>query len=118
MFSARGAATNQWDKYDITTDLWDYTYFQQPSSEYLTTGSMFTFDGVDTIYFQVNALGRIMAYNTYTNTIDACSTIPYGMSTAITGNRMEIVKTVDGLKYLYCMRHSASEFWRALIYWE
>lgn len=118
MFSARGAATNQWDKYDITTETWDYTYFQQPYSEYLTTGSMYSYDGEDTIYFQVNSLGRIMAYNVYTNTVDACSTIPYGMSTAITGNRMEIVKTADGLKYLYCMRNTGSEFWRALIYWE
>jgi hypothetical protein len=39
--------------------------------------------------------------------VNAYGTIPYGMGTAIIGNRMEIIKTDDGLQYLYIMRHSA-----------
>ena len=36
---------------------------------------------------------------------------------SVTGyNRMEIVQTSDGLKYLYIMRHSSTEMWRALIF--
>jgi hypothetical protein len=39
------------------------------------------------------------------------------MSTAIIGNRMEIITTTDGLKYLYVMRHTATEMWRTLVFW-
>jgi hypothetical protein len=38
--------------------------------------------------------------------VNAYGTIPYGMGAAIIGNRMEIIKTDDGLQYLYIMRHS------------
>jgi hypothetical protein len=41
--------------------------------------------------------------------VNAYGTIPYGMGAAIIGNRMEIIKTDDGLQYLYIMRHSAQE---------
>jgi hypothetical protein len=38
------------------------------------------------------------------------------MGAAIIGNRMEIIKTDDGLQYLYIMRHSAQEMWRTLLF--
>jgi hypothetical protein len=44
-------------------------------------------------------------------------TIPYGMSTAFNGNRMEIIKSEDGLKFLYIARHNATEMWRTLLFW-
>ena len=31
--------------------------------------------------------------------------------------RMEIVTTVDGLKYLYMMRHTGTEMWRTMLFW-
>jgi hypothetical protein len=33
------------------------------------------------------------------------------------GNRMEIIQTEDGLRYLYLMRHSGTEMWRTLLFW-
>ena len=77
----------------------------------------YAYDGIDRIYFQVNATGRVLYYDINKNYIYPFSVIPYGMSTALLGNRMEIVKTADGLQYLYIMRHSSNEMWRCLIYY-
>lgn len=116
MFSPRGGASNSADIYDITTSRWIYGYFFSPQSETLTTGSMYAYDGHNTIYFQKDATGRIFAFNFSTNEVKALGMIPYGHSTAIIGNRMEIIKTADGLNYLYIMRHTGAEMWRTIIF--
>ncbi|KND49189.1 MAG: Mucin-2 precursor [Parcubacteria bacterium C7867-008] len=112
----RGGASNSADLYDVTTARWLYGYFFSPQAETFTTGSMYAYDGVNTIYMQKDATGRVMAYDFSTNAITTLGTIPYGHSTAIIGNRMEIIETTDGLKYLYMMRHTGSEVWRMLIF--
>jgi hypothetical protein len=78
---------------------------------------MYIYDNEDRIYFQKDATGRVMYYDLVKNTVENSSTIPYGMSTAIIGSRMEITETEDGLKYLYINRHSAQEWWRVLLFW-
>jgi hypothetical protein len=87
-----------------------------PFTEALTTGSMYAYDGADRVYFHSNTTGRIMYYDVTKNTITNSGVIPYGMGGAIVGNRMEIFTTVDGLKYLYIMRHSSNEMWRTLLF--
>jgi len=77
---------------------------------------MYAVDG-DRIYFQRDSTGRIMYYDYVKNEIKPFATIPYGMGTALLGNRMEIIETADGLKYLYVMRHTGTEMWRCLIYY-
>ncbi|KND47040.1 MAG: Flagellar hook-length control protein FliK [Parcubacteria bacterium C7867-004] len=116
MLSPRGGASNTFDLYDIPTARWVYGYFISPQAETFTTGSMYAYDGENTVYLQKDATGRVFAYNVSTNAVSALGTIPYGHSTAIIGNRMEIVETTDGLKYLYMMRHTGSEMWRMLIF--
>lgn len=116
MFLPRGGASNTADIYDVTTARWTYGYFYSPQAETLTTGSMYAYDGENRIYFQKDATGRIFAYDFSTNAVSALGTIPYGHSTAILGNRMEIVETTDGLKYLYMMRHTGQEMWRTLLF--
>lgn len=116
MFLPRGSASNTADIYDITTSRWTYGYFYSPQAETLTTGSMYAYDGHNTIYFQKDATGRVYAYNFSTNEVKLLGTIPYGHSTAIVGNRMEIIETADGLNYLYMMRHTGQEMWRTLIF--
>jgi hypothetical protein len=116
IYMFRGGVTNEITRYNIVTEEIDnLTYF--PFSETLTTGSMYAYDEADRIYFQKDATGRIMYYDIAKNTVENSSTIPYGMSTAIIGNRMEISETEDGLKFLYVARHSAQEWWRTLLYW-
>ena len=115
-FLPRGGTSHTFDVYDLRTNRWKYGQYLYGAGDLLTTGTMYTYDGKDRIYFHVNATGRINYYDIAKNYIYPFSTVPYGMGTAILGNRMEIVETYDGLQYLYVMRHSAAEMWRCLIY--
>jgi hypothetical protein len=117
LIAPRGGGSHTFDIYDMRSNRWKYGQYLNGAGDLLTTGTMYAYDGVDRIYFQVNATGRINYYDIKKNYIYPFSTIPYGMSTAILSNRMEIVETADGLKYLYIMRHTAAEMWRCLIYY-
>ncbi len=126
MFCARGGATNSFDRYDITKQTWDLLSVS-PQAETFTTGTMYSYDGTDRIYFvsgtpigavaATQVTGRLYYYDIPTNMVVASSTVPFGMGGALIGNRLEIVATTDGLKYLYVMRHTGQEMWRTLIYW-
>jgi hypothetical protein len=113
----RGGGLHFWEVYDNKTNRWRPLDFIQGAREGLTTGTMYAYDGADRIYFQRDSTGRIVYYDLNLDIIIPIGTIPYGMSTAVLGNRMEIVQTADGLKYLYIMRHSSNEMWRTLIYY-
>lgn len=117
LWSFAGGASSIIDKYDITTDTWEYGNFISPQTEIFTTGSMYAYDGVDRIYINVIVTNRIAYFDISKGEIVNSGTIPYGHSTAILGNRMEIVSTSDGLKFLYVMRESGQEMWRTLLFW-
>jgi hypothetical protein len=119
LYSFVGTATVEMERYDITTERWEkMSYF--PQFETMTTGAMYCYDGADRIYIHLSTTlgmsGRLMYYDVAKNIVVPASTIPYGQSTAVSGNRMEIIQTTDGLKYLYVMRHSAQEMWRMLLF--
>jgi hypothetical protein len=57
--SYRGALTTHIDKYNISTENWDYSYMVSPRSEIQSTGSMYTYDGKDRIYFTPQSTNRI-----------------------------------------------------------
>jgi hypothetical protein len=111
----RGGGVSEVGRYNFNSMQYD-ALTASPFPEALTTGSMYAYDGADRIYFHSNATGRIMYYDVTKNTITNSGVIPYGMGTAIVGNRMEIFTTVDGLKYLYIMRHGGTEMWRTLLF--
>jgi hypothetical protein len=117
LISPRGGGSNIFDLYDITQNRWDITPFFSPMSTTVTTGSMYTYDGGDNYYFTKDATGRVYQLDMNTFAVNAATTTPYAHSTAILGNRMEIVQTVDGLQYLYIMRHTGQEMWRTLKFW-
>lgn len=119
MYSFRGNATPTIERYDINNDIWEYMS-TSPQMETFTTGSMYHYNGGDRIYFTKDATGRLMYYDIVKNIIVACSTVPFGMSTAVVGSRLYSISTTDGLEYVYVMRHSAAangEYWRTLVYW-
>jgi len=115
LFGVRGGATNHFLLYDITSNTWE-VLGQRPNAETFSTGTMTAYNGDDRVYFHRDQTGRIYYYDFTDNNIYNAGTIPYGMSTATLGNRMSIIKTEDGLKYLYLPRHSGSEFWRLLLF--
>jgi hypothetical protein len=115
MFGMRGGNTNYMYLYDITSNTWEILN-QSPSSEAFTTGTMTAYDGDDRIYIQRDATGRVLYYDFNDNNLYSYNQVPYGMSTASFGNKMSILKTEDGLKFLYMPRHNGSEFWRSLLW--
>jgi hypothetical protein len=117
MYAWTGTATSELSRYNFHTEHWEtMSYF--PQTETMTTGSMYCYDGDDRIYFLQGSttLAKLMYYDLAKNIVVPASQPPYGMGANISGNRMEIIETDDGLKYLYLMRHSGTEMWRILLY--
>ncbi len=117
LFSPTGGSRIDVNRLDITTGIWDFGYQNQGQGETFAIGSMWAYDGEDRIYVQKDQTGRIFYYDMKTRQFVSSGTIPYGMSTAFNGNRMEIIKSQDGLKFLYLGRHNSNEFWRTLLFW-
>jgi len=55
--------------------------------------------------------------NIKTLVVEPAGLIPYAPNTGVQGNRMEIITTADGLKFLYLMRSTGFEMWRCLLWW-
>jgi hypothetical protein len=111
----RGGTTTQLDRYDITTEKFEYGIMMSPQFETYAAGTMWVYDGEDKILVQKDALGRVYCYNTYTGMVSGIGQPPYGHGAALIGNRMELIETADGLQYLYMMRHSDAVMWRCLL---
>lgn len=111
--------TNLIDRYDITMDEWDITLLQNPQAEIAVLGSQWSYDGGDYIYWSVSgALGtRVFRIDMANQTVEPSGQHPYANGVGLAGNRMEIMTTIDGLKYLYLMRSTGSEWWRTLLFW-
>jgi hypothetical protein len=117
LWSFAGAGFPIVDRYDITTDTWEYGNFISPQSEGFGIGSMYAYDGKDRIYINIGATNRLAYFDVATREFVNSGQIPYGHSTAILGSRMEIVNGPDELKFLYVMRHTGQEMWRTLLFW-
>ena len=113
--ASRGGGSHTFDYYDLRTDRWIYGNYILGQGDTLTTGTMYTYDGGDKLYFTKDATARISFLDIPKKALKPLCTIPYGQGTAVLGNRMESVTTSTGLKYLYVMRHSTNEMWRTTI---
>jgi hypothetical protein len=114
LYKWTGGGSAQLTRYDFTTEQFEtLVYF--PQGETLNAGSMFAYDGVDRIYFTKDISGRVFYYDVVKNLVVPFGVIPYGMGVAVIGNRMEVIESPDGVRFLYIMRHTGVEMWRALI---
>lgn len=116
MFVLRGGGVYGFERIDLTTDRIS-NINTQPLMETFTTGSMTAYDGGDRIYFHKDATQRIMYLDVVTGKVNGGSMYPYAAPTAIIGNRMEIITTKDGLRYLWLNRASNAECFRCLLFW-
>jgi hypothetical protein len=119
MFSPRGSGSNLFDRYNITTNIWDLSINTSPHTEVFTTGSMYAYDGNDGLIIHRGdavATMRTMSLNVNTFEVNVIGMPPYAHGTPVIGNRMEIVTTADDLNYLYIMRHTGQEMWRTLLF--
>jgi hypothetical protein len=111
----RGGAVVGFDRLDINSDTWDLMQ-TTPQIETLGSGSMYAYDGVDKLFFTKDVTQRMYSLDLITNKIDGAGIYPYVVGTVISGNRMEVFSTEDGLKYLWLNRHSFTECYRQLIF--
>lgn len=113
------AGTNTIDVYDITKNRWDFCMAVSPQSELFTIATQWSYDNGDRIYFSnaAAASSRVGYIDLNTKRVFSSGQAPYAHGAGVQGNRMDIVETVDGLKYLYLMRQTGAEYWRVLIFW-
>jgi hypothetical protein len=116
LYRFRGSTAIGVDKIDLTDDLYYFTSIT-PNFELLSTGSMYAYDGLDRIYFTRDATNRVYYLDLNTLMVYGAGVAPYVAGTAGIGNRMEIYKTIDGLKYLWFNRHAAVEVFRQLVFY-
>lgn len=119
----RGCGTSLVERYDLTQMIWEFVTVGDSVSEVHTIGSMFEYNGKDRVYFTKggDTTGRVMYYDIPTNNVVTCSSVPFGMGTAVQGNRIFTMSTTDlagaNMEYVYIMRHSGQEAWRTLVFW-
>ncbi len=116
LFSSRGGAVNGWDRFNINTNRWEIMSIS-PQIETLTTGSNYAYDGYDRIYFTKDNTQRIYYIDLNTNWLHGSGQYPYLAPTAVIGNRMEIIETSEGLRYLWINRASAVECFKQLLWY-
>lgn len=119
MYFIKGGTSPQISKYDFTTEIFEMmnTY---PFTEQWGTGATACYDDKDRIWLTnttASSPQRTFYLDIATNMLYAGPQAPYTAGTAITGGRMEVITTADGLKYLYLMRQTGAEMWRTLIPW-
>ena len=116
LFCARGGTALGFDRLNIQTDSWDFMS-TSPQTETLTTGSMYAYDGADRLYFTKENTQHVYYLDLDKSTIHAAGMYPYTAGTSVTGNRMNIFITTDGLKYMWLNRHSNVECFKQLIFY-
>lgn len=116
LYIVRGGGVYGFERLDLTTDR-IANINTAPLTETLTTGTMSAYDGVDRIYFHKDGTQRVYSLDVITGKVNGAGQYPYAAPTAIIGNRMEIITTKDGLKYLYLNRASNAEWFRCLLFW-
>lgn len=117
LFVSRGGGTNNFDFININNGTVELAPYVSPNFEAFGTGSMYAYDGNQSIYINHNVTNRIYKYDIVKRELTPSGTIPYGHSTATLSNKMEIVNGPDGLQYLYVARHTGQEVFRTLLFW-
>ena len=116
VYLPRGNSVMGIDRLNLQTDSWEL-FQNSPGFEVLGTGSMYAYDGGDRIYITKDITQRMYYYDIDKNIIHAAGVWPYSApASAITGNRMEIFSTADGLKYLWINKHLNLECFKILLF--
>lgn len=113
-----GGATNWVQRYNINNQTFDYGFLiTNLLGDTFTTNTSYAYDGEDKIYIQWSNSGSVYVIDIVKRTAEMGSRIPAGNSTAFIGNRMELIKSRDGLPFLYIPQSNGFLFWRTLLFW-
>jgi hypothetical protein len=116
LICARGGGQYGFDSLDVTTDKFEMMAVT-PQAETLTTGSMYTYDNVDRLYFTKDATQRVYYLDLVTNNIHSAGFVIYLPPTAIIGNKMEVFTAEDGSAYLWLNRASFTQCYRVPLFY-
>lgn len=119
LYLFRGGGSNTFDIYDISSGTWTFGYFFDPQTETFTTGTSYAYDGVDTIYMVKGIAAatpiRVFSYNINSTTARGVITSTILQGTPTIGNMAEVVTSQDGLKYIYILQNTGTQFTRGLL---
>jgi hypothetical protein len=88
-----------------------------PQIEPFVAGNIYAYDGANRIYFSIGNTQRCYYLDITTSTIHGAGLYPYIVGGVVLGNRMEIIKTSDNLKYLWLNRNSNLECFRQMLFY-
>jgi hypothetical protein len=117
LYFFRGGASATLYYFTISAPAWSADVAYKPKTETFTTGACMTYDTLNRIYIVKDATQRMYCYQLDEDKMYPAGVWPYTSGTAIVGDALVYIKTVDGAEYLYFRRHSGTEFWRMLIGW-
>jgi len=116
IYVLRGGASATIYYYSIGTPGWT-TVTYVPGSETFTTGSSCVYDALNRIYIQKDATHRQYYFQLDENKMYPGGMYPYTSGTAMAGDGLVFIKTIDDATYLYYRRQLGTEFFRMLIGW-
>jgi len=116
LYAIRGGGSTAIYRYSISGNSWTtLSYF--PAVETFGAGSCSTYDpNKRRIWIEKDNTHRMFYLDLATSTIFPGGVWPFLGGTAAVGNGLCYLRTQDGAEYLYFRRHSATEFWRTLIF--
>lgn len=116
----RGSGSNTADRYDIRTEKFEYSMYFQPQTDVFNAGSYYAYDGANSIYMSASvgngAVQYVAKFDLLTNKISGFGAVPTLQGGGVVGNRMEIITSPSGIDYLYFIKNSGTEMYRAPIW--
>ena len=120
MIIPRGSGSNTADRYDIRTEKFEYSMYFQPQTDVFNAGSYYAYDGNNSIYMSASvasgAVQYVSKFDLLTNKISGFGAVPTLQGNGVVGNRMEIITSPSGIDYLYFIKNSGTEMYRAPIW--
>ncbi len=116
IFSFRGGAVSNIDRYDIAGNTWAAVTYA-PASETFAAGSKSAYAG-NCIYVQKDATGRWLCYNVTKNLIQPWSVMLYPQGTGNVGNTAFNVTYFDGatrIEYVYMQLNASQVLLRQMV---
>jgi len=119
LYAPRGGI-NAIDRYDITTEEWDYPIFYTPQTDVMGAGSYWAYDGLNRIYFSPAVATSAVQYVYYldltTHKVYGIGSVPNIQGAAAIGNRMEIMTSPQGIDYIYHLMNTGVFMYRAQLF--
>jgi hypothetical protein len=113
----RGAATSTFYNYNIGLNSHATITTLVGTETYTTGGCSVFWKGQRKIIVHKEATNRLLAMNLGTRQMEPFATLPYAAPAAYDGKRLRMLRTADGVDWLYYFRPASNEFFRVALEW-